>query len=184
MEFVSQFIASKRKRPTEEDSGFGGETEVQQTSTTEQQNPAENITREVGPDDRLGSHKDNDESRMLIQKAFRRGTYGLRVLCSPPQPSVDIVFVHGLTGNSYKTWLEAESEIYWPVHLLRKDISDARILAFGYDADVTKFLGPVSQNNLRDHARELISDVAGLRAEDGSVSQFVLPLNILTDPAE
>ena len=96
--------------------------------------------------------------------------HGLRVLYQPPNPLVDIVFVHGLTGDSYNTWLQPTSGIYWPVQLLSKDISDARIMTFGYDADVTKFLGPVGQNNLRDHASNLIAELAARRAEDNSVS--------------
>ena len=100
-------------------------------------------------------------------------THGLRVLYQPPSPLVDIIFVHGLTGDSYNTWLQPTSRIYWPVQLLSKDISDARIMTFGYDADVTKFLGPVGQNNLRDHASNLIAELAARRAEDNSVSSSV-----------
>jgi hypothetical protein len=96
--------------------------------------------------------------------------HGLRVLYQPPNPLVDIIFVHGLTGDSYNTWLQPTSGIYWPVQLLSKDISDARIMTFGYDADVTKFLGPVGQNNLRDHASNLLAELAARRAEDNSVS--------------
>ncbi|KAI9733944.1 MAG: hypothetical protein M1834_002599 [Cirrosporium novae-zelandiae] len=79
--------------------------------------------------------------------------YGLRILYEPTvehvEPSVDIIFIHGLMGNSYGTC--------------------ARILAFGYDADVTRFLGPVGQGNLRDHASALNGDLVRLRAKDKSV---------------
>lgn len=105
----------------------------------------------------------------LRERLFPNGrTYGLRVLHDPVEPLVDLIFVHGLTGDSYSTWLEAKSGIYWPVHLLSKDVPDARIMTFGYDADVTKFLGPVSQNNLRDHASALLGDLAAVRPEDDS----------------
>lgn len=106
----------------------------------------------------------------LREQLFPNGQiYGLRILYEPAEPLVDIVFVHGLTGNSYDTWLEPESQTYWPVHLLSKDVPDARIMAFGYDADVTKFLGPVSQNNLRDHATGLLGRLAAVRGKDDSV---------------
>jgi hypothetical protein len=98
--------------------------------------------------------------------------YGLRVLHSPPKPLFDIIFVHGLTGNSFDTWLDSKSNTYWPVDLLSTDIQDARILAFGYDADVTKFIGPVGQNNIREHASSLSKGLADLRADDASVSSF------------
>ncbi len=106
----------------------------------------------------------------LRERLFPNGTtYGLRVLHDPAEPLIDIIFVHSLTGDLYDTWLEAESGIYWPVHLLSKDVPDARILTFEYDADVTKLLGPVSQNNLRDHAAVLLTELANVRAEDDSV---------------
>lgn len=105
----------------------------------------------------------------LREQIFPNGrNYGLQVLHDPAEPLVDIIFVHGLTGDSYNTWLEADSGIYWPVHLLSKDVPDARIMTFGYDADVTKFLGPVSQNNLRDHASALLGELAVVRPEDDS----------------
>jgi len=106
----------------------------------------------------------------LREQLFPNGTtYGLQVLHDPAEPLIDIIFVHGLTGNSYDTWLEAESRIYWPVHLLSKDVLDAQILTFGYNADITKLLGPVSQNNLHDHAAVLLTELANVQAEDDSV---------------
>jgi hypothetical protein len=95
--------------------------------------------------------------------------YGLRVLHRPSGPvSGDVVFIHGLTGNSYDTWV-SRGGVYWPTQLLARDFPDARIMTFGYDADVTRLLGPVSQNNVRDHAANLIADLAAIRAQDGSV---------------
>lgn len=107
------------------------------------------------------------------EKLFPSGqVYGLQVLYTPPNPLIDVIFVHGLTGNSYKTWLEDKSGTYWPVHLLTKSVPEARIMTFGYDADVGKFLSPVSQNNLNDHALSLIGDLATLRDGDRSVRQY------------
>jgi len=111
--------------------------------------------------------------RKTFERLFPSGdTLGLRVLYTPTDSSntlIDIVFVHGLTGDSYNTWLEANSGTYWPVHLLRHSVPNARIMAFGYDADVAKFLGPVSQNNLRDHASTLLGDLARIRRKTDSV---------------
>ncbi|KAI9760567.1 MAG: hypothetical protein M1840_002382 [Geoglossum simile] len=71
-----------------------------------------------------------------LQDIFpNRQVYGLRVLHQPAEPVVDIIFIHGLTGNSYDAWLEAKSGIYWPIQLLGRDVPDARIMSFGYDAD-------------------------------------------------
>ncbi|KAM0335078.1 hypothetical protein ACHAQA_000112 [Verticillium albo-atrum] len=92
---------------------------------------------------------------------------GVRVLHTPPNPAVDIIFVHGITGHPYKTFATHGSDpIYWPTQLLARDLPNARILSFGYDADVAKFLGPVGQNDIREHAATLISDIAAVRVED------------------
>ena len=100
------------------------------------------------------------------------GTIGLRVLHTPTNTSnnlVDIIFVHGLTGTSYDTWLDEKSKTNWPVHLLHHSLPNAQIMAFGYNADVAKFIGPVGQNNLRDHALTLLGDLGRISREPESV---------------
>jgi hypothetical protein len=106
----------------------------------------------------------------LLEKLFPGGhIYGVRVLHEPANPLLDIVLVHGLKGHPFGTWFEPDKKVYWPTQLLAKDIPDARILAFGYDAEVTKFLGPVSQSDLRDHAHSLVNDLANVRMERNEV---------------
>ena len=81
--------------------------------------------------------------------------YGVRVLFdSGSSAYVDIVFVHGLTGDAYNTWRHKETGVYWPSELLGQDIPDSRILSFGYDADVVNILGggPASNSRLSNHA--------------------------------
>jgi hypothetical protein len=105
-----------------------------------------------------------------IQALFPQSKiYGLRVLHTPLDPVVDIVLLHGLNGRPDKTFLHKETGIYWPVHLLIRDIPHGRILTFGYDADVAKLLEPVGQNTLEDHASNLVNDLARVRAEVASV---------------
>lgn len=90
---------------------------------------------------------------------------GIKVLKEPGDASraVDIVFVHGLTGDAFNTWLEDKFGIYWPLDLLGNDLPNARIMTFGYDADVMHAKGPISQNNLEDNAETLLNDLAGER---------------------
>jgi len=95
--------------------------------------------------------------------------YGLRILHEPAKPTIDIIFVQGLTGKSFDTWL-AKSGTYWPTQLLPDDIPDARIMTFGYDADVTKLVGPVGQSNIREHASTFFRELNMVRAKDQSVS--------------
>ena len=40
---------------------------------------------------------------------------------------------------------------------------DARIITYGYDADVVHWTRPASQNTVREHARNLVNDLAGIR---------------------
>lgn len=100
---------------------------------------------------------------------------GLRVVYECAEQSkivADIVFIHGLTGGSERTWLDASSGTYWPSQLLATDTPNTRVLAFDYDADVTKWLGPVSQNNIQSHADALLIDLAALRDNTKSVRQY------------
>jgi hypothetical protein len=99
---------------------------------------------------------------------------GLTKLYEPEHPSsaiVDIVFVHGLTGNAYSTWLynDRKTKVYWPCELLRKNYPDARILAFGYDADITQFWGPASSNRVSNHAENMLGSLSRLRARTDTV---------------
>jgi hypothetical protein len=106
----------------------------------------------------------------LRNELFPHGlTYGLHVLYDPPNPLVDIIFIHGLRGDAYETWLEEKSGTYWPKALLCQDVPDARVMSYGYDASVTKLVGPVSQNRLADHAENLLGDLANVRDKDESV---------------
>ncbi|MCJ1246486.1 hypothetical protein MMC30_003694 [Trapelia coarctata] len=102
---------------------------------------------------------------------------GVRVLYEPPDPSdttVDIVFVHGVTGNTNTTWLHEESKVYWPVDLLSQDIPHARVLAFGYDADVVKLRGSASQNRIANHASNLVGDIARSRGNLESENRRII----------
>ncbi|KAF2200063.1 hypothetical protein GQ43DRAFT_441917 [Delitschia confertaspora ATCC 74209] len=82
------------------------------------------------------------------------GPTGIKVVASPPDAVVDIVFVHGLTGNREKTWTHRNGT-FWPCALLSEDFPNARIMTFGYDADVVHFWTIASSNRLDDHGKSL-----------------------------
>ncbi|KAK0706216.1 hypothetical protein B0T26DRAFT_725797 [Lasiosphaeria miniovina] len=101
-----------------------------------------------------------------LDALFRgRHTLGLRELVSLPDAKVDIIFIHGLRGDSFKTWLHGSEErgVYWPTELLSRDFPSARILTFGYDVDVVQFFDRTGQGSLRDHASTLVGEVATSR---------------------
>lgn len=65
---------------------------------------------------------------------------GLSVVYAPDgPPRADIVFIHGLGGSSHGTWLKnKDMNLFWPQTFLplEKDLSLARILTFGYNAEL------------------------------------------------
>ncbi|KAF5616056.1 ankyrin repeat-containing protein [Fusarium sp. NRRL 25303] len=123
---------------------------------------AQSLPDAVLEDNLLESEKNLNERK--IQKG---SNLGVTVLYEPPSglaPIVDIVFVHGLRGNSFGTWhYGQESGLHWPSDLLKVDIPDARILSFGYDAAVLHWWSPASRNSIRNHAQNLLGSVVRLR---------------------
>ena len=94
------------------------------------------------------------------------GTRGLRILKPPDDQThdvVDIIFIHGLNGDSERTWKHTKG-VYWPIDLLPKDIPNARILSYGYNADVAKLFGNVGHGTLRDHAATFVTELGSFRA--------------------
>ena len=101
--------------------------------------------------------------------------YGAKVLYDGGmEASVDIVFVHGLTGNAYNTWLHKDTRVHWPSELLRQDIPDARILSFGYDADIVNFWNPASNSRLSNHAENMVGDLVRKRERTNTESRKIL----------
>ena len=101
--------------------------------------------------------------------------YGIKELHEGgTEPSIDIVFVHGLTGNAYKTWLHEGTGVHWPSALLKQDIPDARILSFGYDADIVNFWNPASNSRLSNHAEDLVGDLVRKRERTGTETRRIL----------
>ncbi|KAI9888758.1 MAG: hypothetical protein M1814_006452 [Vezdaea aestivalis] len=82
----------------------------------------------------------------------------LQELYIPPDgpPSIDIVFVHGLNVNdesnfARNTW--TEDDCFWPKDLLADDFPEARILLYGYNANVS---ADVSEARIKEHADTLL----------------------------
>ncbi|KAI1171350.1 hypothetical protein F4777DRAFT_565724 [Nemania sp. FL0916] len=95
----------------------------------------------------------------------REPPIGPSVITTIEDARVDVVFVHGLTGHREKTWTAEGETDPWPKSLLPKDLPTARIILYGYDADVLHLTRVVGQNTIRDHARALINDLKPLRRE-------------------
>lgn len=103
--------------------------------------------------------------------------YGTRVLHDGGHDAcVDVVFVHGLTGNAYDTWLHKETGTHWPSDLLGQDIPDIRVLSFGFDADVVRFFGrgPASNGRLTNHAESLVGTLVRERARSETQTRKII----------
>lgn len=79
-----------------------------------------------------------------------------QVYASPGTPAIDIVFVHGLNGDPYKTWTSM-SGCFWTRELLPKTLSPIlhRILNYRYDTS--------GDNDISGHARNLAEALAADR---------------------
>jgi len=81
--------------------------------------------------------------------------------------NLDIIFVHGLRGHREKTWTDTstKTEVFWPRDILLGDMSTARVISWGYNANVVNFASSVSQLSVFGHAKSLLSDIADERVD-------------------
>ena len=103
--------------------------------------------------------------------------YGVNVLYEPgSDASVDIVFVHGLMGNAYNTWLYIDKgvKVHWPSELLKQDLPDARIMSFGYDADIVNLWNPKSHSPLTGHAVNMVGALVRKRERTNTEDRKIL----------
>jgi hypothetical protein len=68
---------------------------------------------------------------------------------------LDIVALHGITGDAYDTWTH-ENGKFWLQDFLPKELPGARIFSFGYPAEVFCSLGT---GDLDSFARSLLEDL-------------------------
>ena len=100
----------------------------------------------------------------MLENSVNR--YGLSQVHTPTGVAfVDVVFVHGLNGHPYDTWTSEKSKIFWPGDLLPPIVDEegARILVYGYDANVTSFADGVSKDKIHNHAEGLVAELCANR---------------------
>ena len=110
--------------------------------------------------------------------------------------NLSVVFVHGLMGHRINTWtyhskkveskqsglfklilsklagentLQKPQNVFWPADLLPGVLPEARIISYGYDANVIETFQSVSQNSLYAISRELINDIQLIRQAEKQV---------------
>lgn len=106
---------------------------------------------------------------------------GLTVLYAPESKcrTVDILFIHGLGGSSLRTWCKnRDLEFLWPKKWLSEepDLSTARILTFGYNAN---FAAKKEQASLSisDFANDLLFHMK--YDDDGDAKMGEVPIIIV-----
>ncbi|KAF7164512.1 hypothetical protein CNMCM6106_001030 [Aspergillus hiratsukae] len=98
---------------------------------------------------------------------------GVEVLHDCPDATVDICFVHGLTGDRTTTWTAQGQSDPWPKTLLPSKLSTARILTYGYDAYVVR-KSVAGSNRLIDHATNLLNDLTTDRDLHNAASRPII----------
>jgi protein SERAC1 len=74
-----------------------------------------------------------------------------------------IVFVHGLKGHALHTW--EKRGFMWPKHLLGAKYPTARIITYGYDADIVKLFGRVEKGTIFDRSKAMIQAIHRIRRD-------------------
>ncbi|KAM0424546.1 hypothetical protein ACHAPT_010262 [Fusarium lateritium] len=95
---------------------------------------------------------------------------GLKVLYAGPNDTVDVCFIHGLSGNRKSTWTAHGKTRPWPKEYLPSMLPGARILTYGYDAYSSR-KGGASVNRLTEHAANLLVDLIANRATHEALSR-------------
>lgn len=73
-----------------------------------------------------------------------------------------IVIIHGLNGDATKSWTNPDTDAFWPKDFLPYDIPEARIMTFGYNANVA--FGNTTAD-IVDHAKDLLGSLIDKREE-------------------
>ncbi|KAJ5716197.1 hypothetical protein N7493_008108 [Penicillium malachiteum] len=89
---------------------------------------------------------------------------GLTAVYTPRNPTVDIVFVHGLNGHPYDTWT-SQSGCFWPVELLVDALGplQPRILTYGYKLSVEIFTDGAPRDSFLAHGETLVGHLSANR---------------------
>jgi hypothetical protein len=99
----------------------------------------------------------------------RKDLYGLKFLAGPTEddelldPRIpDIIAVHGIDGNAWKTWEHSNGKL-WLKDFLPKHVPGSRIYSFGYRAEVAFTRG---RGDLKGFARSLLEGLNGIRYDE------------------
>ena len=93
---------------------------------------------------------------------------GLVRLNQPPPPgvsarfSLDVIAIHGLNGDSERTWTHRPSGPLWLRDLLPNDLPGAHIYTYGYDSRIFA----KNKMTIDDFARDLLGEIERARGSE------------------
>ena len=131
------------------------------------------------PQDAPQAASSSSSSSLARLEALHIRRYGLTSVYEPSPSSaasVDIVFVHGLSGDPQKTWTSKTNHTFWPSQLLPQygQLQNLiRVWTYGYDADPVSTDG-ASKDMIHDHSETLLGELAAKRAEDGTTERPIM----------
>ncbi|VUC28138.1 unnamed protein product [Clonostachys rosea] len=105
------------------------------------------------------SHTSSVERRNNVE-VVSKGPLGLHLLHASPEPLIDLIFVHGLKGDSIKTWTRnGDLKTYWPQAWLPMEdgLKNTEIFTFGYDSNWTS--SRPSFLNVHDFGQSLLEEM-------------------------
>ncbi|WP_448412467.1 ABC-three component system protein [Limnohabitans sp.] len=85
----------------------------------------------------------------------------LTAMHSAESPIVDVVFIHGLTGDAKETWVSGPKAEFWPLWLV-KNLSRLNIYSLGYPSSLFSAINKVEMD-LAERANNILELLAGKR---------------------
>ncbi|KAI4191618.1 MAG: hypothetical protein LQ350_008751, partial [Teloschistes chrysophthalmus] len=100
------------------------------------------------------------------------GRFGIQTISNPADANIDIWFVHGLTGDRESTWMHRNGTS--TLDLMRAHYPTARIIAYGYDANVIGLWKNASGEGLRGHGKALAYAISNSRSSEAKRPIFFI----------
>ncbi|KAH6994901.1 hypothetical protein EDB80DRAFT_728193 [Ilyonectria destructans] len=106
----------------------------------------------------------------VVSRSKTGESSGLQIVRNPEHAEIDIVAVHGLGGEGFRSWTTAEPKARpkaWLQELLAKDIPNSRIMTYGYVSDGVNYRYLV-RNVLYGRALDMVKELGAQRSRDGT----------------
>ncbi|CEJ81167.1 hypothetical protein VHEMI01311 [[Torrubiella] hemipterigena] len=91
-------------------------------------------------------------------------------------PTVDIVAVHGINGDAFKTFTTQDKKCFWlgDHGMLPSDITNSRVLTYSYPANVTTLFGPSCSDTIMHIAHTLVAELVADREANDATDRPIL----------